>query len=117
MERDLWSGVEVPWVGRRPQVSGCCCGRVTGRWSWRQAAWWLDQLDEWGRGGMPVSAFVPASFPAVCQVLHPWGGTNGAPVRWHTLAEDGVPRVPWNGMSWAVMLRGWVLRRSRTPWG
>ena len=53
-----------------------------------QAAWWLDQLDGWGREGMPVSAFVPASFPAVCQVLHPWDGPDGEPVRWHTLAED-----------------------------
>jgi hypothetical protein len=53
-----------------------------------QAAWWLDQLDDWGRDGIPVSAFVPASFPAVCQVLHPWDGHDGEPVRWHTLAND-----------------------------
>ena len=63
-----------------------------------QAAWWLDQLDDWGRDGIPVSAFVPASFPAVCQVLHPWDGPDGEPVRWHRLAND--PRVAELGASY-----------------
>jgi hypothetical protein len=52
-----------------------------------QAAWWLHQLDRWGADGIPVSAFVPASFPAVCQVLHPWFGSDGEPIRWQALAE------------------------------
>jgi hypothetical protein len=52
------------------------------------AAWWLHQLDDWGPEGVPVSAFVPASLPAVCQVLHPWFGSDGEPIRWHTLADD-----------------------------
>lgn len=55
-----------------------------------QAAWWLRQLDDWGAEDLPipVSAFVPASFSAVCQVLHPWVGIDGELIRWHTLAED-----------------------------
>ena len=53
-----------------------------------QAAWWLQQLADWGREGIPVGAFVPASFPAVCQVLHPWLGSDGVPIRWQTVADD-----------------------------
>lgn len=53
-----------------------------------QAAWWLQQLADWGREGIPVGAFVPASFPAVCQVLHPWLGSDGEPIRWQTVADD-----------------------------
>jgi hypothetical protein len=53
-----------------------------------QAAWWLQQLGDWGREGIPVSAFVPASFPAVCPVLHPWLGSDGEPIRWQTVADD-----------------------------
>lgn len=43
------------------------------------AAWWLEQLDQWGGHGPPVSALVPSSFPAVGQVLHPWG--DAEPIR------------------------------------
>lgn len=53
-----------------------------------QAAWWLDQLDRWGSDGFPVGSLVPASFPAVCQVLHPWFGPDGEPIRWQTVAQD-----------------------------
>ena len=35
------------------------------------ADWWLQQLRPWGRQGIPVDAFVPSSFAAVGQVLHP----------------------------------------------
>lgn len=53
-----------------------------------QAAWWLQQLADWGREGISVSGFVPASFPAVGQVLHPWLGSDGEPIRWQTVADD-----------------------------
>lgn len=52
-----------------------------------QATWWLEQLDPWGRHGIPVSSLVPSGFAAVCQVLHPWWGRDPEPVRWATLAE------------------------------
>lgn len=52
-----------------------------------QASWWLEQLDRWGRHGIPVSSLVPSGFPAVCQVLHPWWGRDAEPIRWATLAE------------------------------
>lgn len=50
------------------------------------ASWWLEQLDRWGRHGIPVSSFVPSGLPAVCQVLHPWWGHDAEPIRWETLA-------------------------------
>ncbi len=52
-----------------------------------QASWWLEQLEPWGRQGIAVSSLVPSSFPAVCQVLHPWWGRDPEPIRWATLAE------------------------------
>jgi hypothetical protein len=52
-----------------------------------QASWWLEQLESWGRHGISVSSLVPSSFPAVCQVLHPWWGRDAEPIRWATLAE------------------------------
>jgi hypothetical protein len=54
------------------------------------AAWWLEQLDPWGAGGVPVSSLVPAGFPAVCQVVHPWFGPEGELVRWRTLGEGAA---------------------------
>jgi hypothetical protein len=56
------------------------------------AGWWLEQLDPWGAGGVPVSSLVPAGFPAVCQVVHPWFGPDGEVVRWRTLAEGSAFR-------------------------
>jgi hypothetical protein len=53
-----------------------------------QASWWLEQLDTWGRPGVPVSSLVPSSFPTVCQVLHRWRGPGGEPIRWRTVADD-----------------------------
>lgn len=53
----------------------------------RVADWWLEQLDRWGREGMPVSTFVPRSFPAVRRLLHPWRGQDGTPVTWVEAAE------------------------------
>lgn len=35
---------------------------------------------------MPVDSLVPSSFPAVCQVLHPWRAPDGEAIRWRTLA-------------------------------
>lgn len=51
------------------------------------ASWWLEQLDPWGRQGVPVSSLVPSGLPAVCQVLHRWRGHDGELIRWRTLAE------------------------------
>jgi hypothetical protein len=53
--------------------------------------WWLDQLDEWGSQGVPVSSMVPGAFPAVAQVLHPWWRApypDGEPIRWREAAEQ-----------------------------
>ena len=52
------------------------------------AAWWLEQLDPWGQQGVPVSSLVPSSLPAVCQVLHPWWGTDPAPISWRAAATQ-----------------------------
>ena len=52
-----------------------------------QAAWWLEQLDRWGRHEVPVSSLVPSSFPAVCQVLHPWRGPGSERISWRDAAE------------------------------
>ncbi len=52
-----------------------------------QAAWWLEQLDPWGREGIRVGSLVPSSLPAVCQVLHPWWGAEPDPISWRTAAE------------------------------
>ena len=52
------------------------------------ADWWLQQLLPWGREGIPVGALVPSSFPAVCQVLHPWWGQGPRPIRWRQLAAQ-----------------------------
>lgn len=54
------------------------------------ASWWLEQLEPWGRHGVPVSSLVPASFPSVCQVFHPWRGPAGEPIRWQEVAEHPV---------------------------
>lgn len=35
-----------------------------------------------------MSSLVPDSFLAVCQVLHPWFGHDGEPIRWQTLTQD-----------------------------
>lgn len=51
------------------------------------ADWWLEQLDPWGRDGVPVSAFVPRSFPAVCRVLHPWYDQAGTRLTWSETSE------------------------------
>ena len=53
-----------------------------------QAAWWLEQLDRWGPHGVPVSSLVPSSFPAVCQVLHPWHGLGSDRISWREAAEQ-----------------------------
>ncbi|MFW5933455.1 MAG: hypothetical protein ACOCT8_01870, partial [Actinomycetota bacterium] len=51
-------------------------------------AWWLQQLLGWGVEGVPVGALVPSSFPAVCQVLHPWlVAPEGRSVSWHEIAR------------------------------
>ncbi len=52
------------------------------------ADWWLQQLLPWGQEGIPVGALVPSSFPAVCQVLHPWWGHGLRPIRWRQLAAQ-----------------------------
>jgi hypothetical protein len=53
-----------------------------------QAGWWLEQLDRWGPHGVPVSSLVPSSFPAVCQVLHPWQGLGSDRISWRAAAEQ-----------------------------
>lgn len=61
------------------------------------ADWWLQQLLPWGSEGIAVGALVPSSFPAVCQVLHPWWGQGPQPIGWRQLAAhygfDGVPAL------------------------
>ena len=58
------------------------------------ADWWLQQLRPRGRQGISVDAFVPSSFAAVCQVLHPWWGQGPQPIRWRQLAaQHGFPNV------------------------
>jgi hypothetical protein len=52
------------------------------------ASWWLEQLQPWGRQGVPVNSLVPANLPAVCQILHPWWGRASEPVRWRQLAQQ-----------------------------
>ena len=52
-----------------------------------QAAWWLEQLDPWGQHGLPVSSFVPSSFRAVGQVLHPWRGPASDRISWREAAR------------------------------
>lgn len=47
----------------------------------RRADWWLDVLDDWDRP-LPISSFVPRSFPAVCRILHPWIDRNDGRVTW-----------------------------------
>ena len=60
-----------------------------------QAAWWLGQLDPWGRHGIPVSSLVPSSFPSVCQVFHPWWASDTEPTSWQAVAEQlGYASVP-----------------------
>lgn len=59
-----------------------------------RAGWWLEQLNPSDRTGIPVSSFVPSSFPAVCQVLHRWRAPTGEPIRWRTLAErPGIAKL------------------------
>lgn len=59
------------------------------------ADWWLQQLLPWGRQGISVGAFVPSSFPSVCQVLHPWRGQGRQRTSWRRLAaHHGFASVP-----------------------
>lgn len=51
------------------------------------ADWWLDTLEPWGREVLEVGQLVPPSFPAVCQVLHPFVGVDDTPIRWAELAR------------------------------
>ena len=32
VERDLWNGADVRWVGPETSLAALSCGRVTGRW-------------------------------------------------------------------------------------
>ncbi len=52
------------------------------------AAWWLEQLEPWGREALPVSSLVPSGFRSVCQVLHPWWGPDAVPTSWRSLARQ-----------------------------
>lgn len=53
-----------------------------------QAAWWLEQLEPWGRPGLQVSSLIPSSFPSVCQVFHPWWASDTEPISWQTVAQQ-----------------------------
>jgi hypothetical protein len=53
-----------------------------------QAAWWLEQLEPWGEHDLSVSSLVPSGLPAVCQVLHPWWGTDAEPISWRSAASQ-----------------------------
>lgn len=59
------------------------------------ADWWLDQLEEWGRHGIPTAAFVPRSLPCVAMVLHPW---------WDHRRSDGEDVVTWAQVATATGL-------------
>lgn len=53
------------------------------------AEWWRHQLLPWGVEGVPVGSLVPSSFPAVCQVLHPWlMAPEGRAVSWQEIAQE-----------------------------
>lgn len=53
------------------------------------AEWWLRQLMPWGVEGVPVGSLVPSSFPAVCQVLHPWlVAPEGRAASWQEIAQE-----------------------------
>lgn len=58
-----------------------------------QAAWWLEQLEPWGDQGLPVSSLVPSSLLAVCQVLHPWRGSDSEPIGWQAASQLGFASV------------------------
>lgn len=60
------------------------------------ADWWLEQLWPWGAEGVPVGSLVPSSFPAVCQVLHPWFvAPEGRWASWRAIAQThGYESVP-----------------------
>jgi hypothetical protein len=54
----------------------------------RLAEWWKAQLEPWGAGRLEVASFVPASFPAVAQVLHRWQRSDGTSATWREVAAE-----------------------------